>query len=195
MCPSDKSDDMITWKDIPHYEGIYEASTDGKVRTVNGKTTFTKHHGVRHWKQKELSQSWHSNGYMVTLYKNGKPRKLLVARIVASTFLENLLDTNMTVNHKDGNRKNNSISNLEWLTRHDNIKHGFDTGLYPTRSICIMSQYGEVKSFPSMSSASKFLGRDNRYVSMRNKQQSELFSVDNTKYFIIQTGNYEKGNR
>ena len=43
------------WKDIPNYEGIYQASTFGRIRTCEGKTTYTKRHGIRHWKQRILN--------------------------------------------------------------------------------------------------------------------------------------------
>ena len=52
-------------------------------------------------------------GYRVDLWKDGKPKTFLVCRLVATTFLEDLIDTNMTVNHKDGNRFNNCIDNME----------------------------------------------------------------------------------
>ena len=170
---------MTEWKNIPKYEGIYEASTDGRIRTVEGKTTFTTKHGIRHWKQRELSQIYYNNGYMTTLWKNGKPRKLLVARIIATTFLENLLDSKMTVNHKDGNRKNNSVENLEWLTREDNIRHGFNSGLYPTKSIEIYScNDNTIFKFISLSGASRFLGQNVKYVSGCLKRNSALFSID-----------------
>ena len=71
-------------------------------------------------------------GYRVDLWKDGKPKTFLVARLVATTFLEDLIDTDMTVNHKDGNRLNNNIENLEWLSRADNIRYGFQNGQYYT---------------------------------------------------------------
>ena len=70
-------------------------------------------------------------GYRVDLWKNGKPKCFLVARLVATTFLEDLIDTDMTVNHKNGNRLDNRVENLEWLSRADNIRYGFENGQYP----------------------------------------------------------------
>ena len=96
------------WKDIPNYSG-YQASNLGRIRTYN-KVTYTKMHGERHWKDRILSfkpsTSSRKNinqgmGYRVDLWKDGKPKTLLVARLVATTFLENLIDTKMTVNHKN----------------------------------------------------------------------------------------------
>ena len=117
------------WKAIPHYEGIYEASNFGRIRTCEGKITQTQHHGIRHWKQRILKPKGetYATGYKVTLWKDGKSKDWLVARLVAMTFLG---ESNLTVNHIDGNRFNNCIENLEWCSLADNIKKGFELGLY-----------------------------------------------------------------
>lgn len=126
------------WKDIPNYKG-YQASNLGRIRTHN-KITYTKKHGYRHWKDRILcfkpSTTWNQKskqgmGYRVDLWKNGKPKTLLVARLIATTFIEDLIDTKMTVNHKNGNRLDNRVENLEWLSRADNIRYGFQNGQYP----------------------------------------------------------------
>lgn len=126
------------WKDIPRYEG-YQASNLGRIRTHN-KVTYTKKHGNRHWKDRILHfkpsttsnhKSKQGMGYRVDLWKDGKPKTLLVARLIATTFIEDLINTKMTVNHKNGNRLDNRVENLEWLSRADNIKYGFQNGQYP----------------------------------------------------------------
>lgn len=126
------------WKDIKGYSG-YQVSNLGRVRTHN-KITYTKRHGERHWKDRILKfkppttknqRSKQGMGYRVDLWKNGKPKSLLVARLVLSTFTETDIDTKLTVNHKDGDRLNNNINNLEWLTRKDNILYGYQNGQYP----------------------------------------------------------------
>lgn len=126
------------WKDIKGYDG-YQVSNLGRVRTHNKKTYTTKH-GERHWKDRILKfkppttknqRSKQGMGYRVDLWKNGKPKSLLVARLVLSTFTETDINTELTVNHKDGNRLNNNINNLEWLSRKDNILYGYQNGQYP----------------------------------------------------------------
>lgn len=119
------------WKDIPDYEGIYQASNLGQIRTHKDKVTFTKRHGNRHWKQRILKPKGNNTvtGHRVTLWFAGKPKDYLVSRLVCTTFHENLIDSKMTVNHKDGNRLNNHIDNLEWLSRGDNIRHAFENNL------------------------------------------------------------------
>lgn len=128
-----------TWKDIPNYKG-YQASNLGRIRTYN-KVTYTKKHGIRHWKDRILKfkpslptkRTKKGIGYRITLWRDGKPKDFLVARLIATTFLENLIDTKMTVNHKNGNRLDNRVENLEWLSREDNIRYGFEHNQYPQK--------------------------------------------------------------
>lgn len=71
-------------------------------------------------------------GYsIVTLSKNGKSYKEYIHRLVAKTFLSNPLNKEY-VNHKDGNKQNNCVSNLEWCTPSENNYHAFQTGLKKT---------------------------------------------------------------
>lgn len=126
---------MEVWKDIPGYEGLYEASSSGSIRSKEGKTTSSVTCSKRVWKQRIMKQKYKKgkNGRldaMITLWKNGAPHYHLVSRLIASTFCDNLLYTSMTVNHKDGNPLNNNADNLEWLTAADNIKYGFENGQF-----------------------------------------------------------------
>lgn len=153
------------WKDIPDYEGIYQASTFGRIRTCEGKTTFTERHGVRHWEQRVLKfkGETYKTGYRVSLWKNGKSKDYLVARLIARTFLG---ESNLTVNHIDGNRFNNHIENLEWCSLGDNIRKGFETGLYPQKKVLITNKKtGKAMFFRSMQLASKYLGKGHSYIS------------------------------
>lgn len=166
------------WKQIPGYENIYEASNFGRIRTAKNKITHSIRHGERHWKQRVLKYKkcadFRKTGYRVTLWKDKKPKDYLVARLVCSAWYGNYLNTEMTVNHKDGNRLNNNINNLEWLTLGDNIRHGFNTGLYSTqKNITLFNEKGEIFKFRSLSMASKFLKRNNGYLSMLIKRHKE----------------------
>lgn len=167
------------WKPIPNYEGIYEASSYGRIRTCVGKTTFTKKHGVRHWKQRVLKykSSSYKTGFRVTLWKNGKGKDYLVARLVASAFYG---ESNLTVNHIDGNRLNNRIENIEWCSLQDNIKKGFSTGLYdsikqPVKVVVLAT--GEEKTFNSCSEASKAFGHSHGYINGLIGKKSKKFRV------------------
>ncbi len=111
------------WKAIPNYEGLYEASDMGRIRSVsrmvkrNGDTKKTLCGRV-------LVIQTQGNGYKcVTLSKNGCVRTYRVHRLVATTFIPNPQGL-PEVNHINENKADNSVSNLEWITHVGNIKHG-----------------------------------------------------------------------
>lgn len=160
------------WKDIPNYEGIYQASNFGRVRTVEGKTTVDSRHGIRHWKSRVLKGRGNNpiTGRRVSLWKDGKPKDFLVARLVAMTFL-GVPPVGFTVNHIDGNRFNNRLDNLEWLSLKDNIRHGFNTGLYDNiQKPVAVSVEGKTIKFNSMSQLDIYLKRGRGYTSSRIKK-------------------------
>lgn len=96
---------------VVDYEGVYCVSRSGNIYRVG--------------KQTPLKQTIKSNGYhYVTLSKNNKRKKLYVHRIVAQAFIKNV-DLDLEVNHIDGNKSNNTVGNLEWVTRLINVQHFF----------------------------------------------------------------------
>lgn len=105
------------WRPIKGYEGLYEVSSLGRVKSLN----YGRSKGVI----KELSLGATSSGYyQATLCRQGgKPRRFLVHRLVAKAFIENPLEL-PEVNHIDENPSNNCVDNLEWCTRSQNINHG-----------------------------------------------------------------------
>ncbi len=106
---------MEQWKDIEGYEGIYEVSNYGKVRRID--TGYV------------MKERLTFDGYVkATLTTNSKAKDFRVHRLVANAFIPNP-DNKETVNHKDGNKLNNHISNLEWATRSEQTQHSYDLGL------------------------------------------------------------------
>ena len=111
------------WKHVVGYEGRYKVSSSGIIisiqRTVsNGPTTSRVVDGCT------LSQQNNGKGYYtVNLSKNGRAKKEYVHRIVAKAFLDNP-NSYKEVNHKDENKQNNSVSNLEWCTSSYNKRYG-----------------------------------------------------------------------
>lgn len=182
---------MEIWKPIPEYEGLYEASSYGRIRSAEGKTTYSVRHGKRIWKQRIINPKgcadFRKTGYRVTLWKDKKPKDFLVARLVCTTFHENLINTKMTVNHKDGNRLNNRIENLEWLTLADNIKDGFRTGLYKStkKPVFLISSDGKKRKFDSMSSCSAFLGRNKGYINNCLSRGTKAVSATGEQYKVL----------
>lgn len=105
------------WKDIKGYEGLYKVSNTGKVKS------FQRN------REKFLSDKYYENGYLrASLSKNKKKKKVLIHRLVAETFIPNP-ENKPEVNHIDGNKRNNNVSNLEWCTRCENVNHAWETGL------------------------------------------------------------------
>lgn len=183
---------MEEWRPIPGYEGIYEASNLGNLRSVENKTTYSKRHGLRHWKQRILRQKVTGNRYArkdarIILWKDGMPRTYLVARIIAMTWCDGFRD-NMTVNHIDGNPLNNSCDNLEWVSLKANIQHGYKTGLY--RTVCkpvtlVSISDNSFQTFDSMANASRWLGKRSKYVSDCITKERNAYGADGQEYLII----------
>lgn len=112
------------WKDIPDYEGLYQASNLGNVKVLdrvvnsgikNNKTVIRKGKLLK----KRINQGY----YEVALSKNNKKRFLKVHRLIAITFIPNLNNL-PSVNHKDENKLNNNVNNLEWCTIKYNCNYG-----------------------------------------------------------------------
>lgn len=116
------------WKDIKGYEESYQISNYGKIKIKGNSRTK---------KSKEKKCWYDKNGYLMTnLSKNNKKKQYFIHRLVAINFLdknnfkclpkENKNEINikdLTVNHKDGNKTNNYVDNLEWCTNRYNVNH------------------------------------------------------------------------
>lgn len=114
------------WKDVKGFED-YEVSTKGNVRN---KIT-----------SKILKPVLCPNGYSaVCLYKKGTHKNQLVHRLVAFAFIDNFNKQKTEVNHKNGNKTDNTVSNLEWVTRQENLIHSYTVlknGKIPIKVKCI----------------------------------------------------------
>lgn len=119
------------WKDIPGYEGLYQVDISGQIKSLEKKWTTGRGNGRPHVQPEKRIKPFVSKfGYLrVSLWKSGKPKKMHVHTVVAMTFIPNP-ENKAQVNHKDGNKLNNSINNLEWNTPSENVQHAFDTGLH-----------------------------------------------------------------
>ena len=119
----------MEWKPIKGYEGKYEVSDTGDVRSVDRVRAANLNHVTEtKIKGKTLKQNIKRNGYKtVDLCVDSKPKTTLVHRIVAETFIPNPNNYRF-VNHKDSNRENNAVGNLEWVTSSENRMHGIKSG-------------------------------------------------------------------
>lgn len=181
---------METWKDIPGYEGIYQASDFGNIRSAPNKTTANSRYAARIWKSRILRPKSRKSGgrgdFRVSLWKDGNRKDHLVARLVAMTWCDGY-GPNMTVNHIDGDYRNNAASNLEWLTLADNIRHGISTGLYAKsqKAIKLISENGSEEPFPSMAAASRFIGRNPQYVSNALAHGDRIIGASGSVYTVL----------
>lgn len=104
------------WKDILNYENLYQVSNLGNIKSV--------------YTNKILKPSADIYGYVrFSATKNGKQRTLRIHRVVMETF--NPIQIKMQINHKDGNKANNALSNLEWCSDSENKKHAYALGIMP----------------------------------------------------------------
>ena len=107
------------WRDIPNYEGLYQVSNLGRVKSLARKTNQTNKN--RHVKERILCQSKNKYGYMtIVLRRDNKRFNHIVHRLLMSAFKG---CSELPVNHIDGNKSNNIISNLEYCTYQENTIH------------------------------------------------------------------------
>lgn len=105
------------WKDIPEYEGLYQVSIFGKVRSLYG------WNGTNYYRRNKILKPEIIKGYLrVSLFKKNKCKKFMIHRLVAEAFLPNVNNLPY-INHKDENTKNNKVFNLEWCTHDYNVRY------------------------------------------------------------------------
>lgn len=110
------------WKAIPGFEGVYEASNEGRIRRIN----FVFRGRKPPYYLKPLK---HNHGYfLVALHKDKKQRTYLIHRLVMLAFCG---PSNLSVNHKNGDKSDNRLANLEYVSLEENAKHSCFAGLNP----------------------------------------------------------------
>lgn len=115
------------WKDIKEYEGLYQVSNLGNVRSL-GRYVKNKNNKLQYFPEKILKTGNVQEYLKVTLSNNNKQRYYRVHRLVAEAFISNP-ENKPEVNHIDGDKKNNCVDNLEWCNRSENEKHAYKNGL------------------------------------------------------------------
>ena len=170
---------MAEWRDIPGYEGLYQISDGGKVKSLR--------------RDKEVRQAlFPKSGYMyVGLSKGGKQKTKLVHRLVAEAFIPNP-EGKDSVNHIDGCKTNNAADNLEWVTPKENTAHAIRTGLLDpkmsrvTPIMALNKETGELIKFRSIAEAADQLGLNKSEISRQANRNLDYRKGTTGQYFFIQ---------
>ena len=158
------------WKPIAECNGEYYVSSWGRVKSC------------KKGKEIILKPCLHKKGYLLISLRTNKNKKTYhIHRLVAQTFIINY-ENKLTVNHKDGNKKNNNIDNLEWMTHQENVEHAIknqlDIRVKPVIDILTGLQ------FISIAEASRSIGECRHKHRMRIVNKSPL-----QRFFYITDGN------
>lgn len=157
---------MIEWRDIKGFEGLYQVSNMGEVRSLDHYAPCKCGHW-RLYKGRQIKSKIDIHGYAcVGLRKSGQAQRFVkVHRLVAEAFIDNP-ENKPQVNHLNENRGDNRVENLEWVTAKENINYG--KGNYRRRKHNLNQQHhaqhikmqkeGEVLHFDSIASASRYFG-------------------------------------
>lgn len=114
------------WKDVKGYEGLYQVSNQGIIKSLDRVVSNHQGSGIR--KGKIMSVSMCKGYCRVILTREAKPFSPFVQRVVAGAFIPNP-ENKKEVNHINGIKTDNRVENLEWCTPSENVKHAYDSGL------------------------------------------------------------------
>lgn len=166
------------WRPIADFEGIYEVSSEGRVRRV------------KEGANKILKPYSNNKGYLgVDLCDCGRRLSAKIHRLVAVAFIPNPMGY-LEINHKDENKANNAVKNLEWCTRQYNVKYGTgaEKGIQQLKKVVCQYNYnGElIKKWPSAKEAGREIGKDSACIvrccnGIMRTYQNSIWLYDNDK--------------
>ncbi len=174
----DKNTTIEIWKDIVGYEGYYKVSNLGRIKSLDW---ITRHNYGGEKKKsgcviKPINQN---NGYLtVNLSVRGKRKCVLIHILVATSFIQNP-ENKPCVNHKDGDKKNNNLINLEWVTYSENSIHSYrvlnkiSSRRKPVMQLCLLTSR-VINTFSSSMEAASVLKVSNKNISavLNNRSKS-----------------------
>lgn len=171
------------WRPIAGYEGLYEVSNLGQVRSVDRVLDIQRKDGInytRHWNSKIIKCYKDRYGYLIApLKKDGIYHSALLHRIIATAFIPNPYNL-PEVNHKDENKTNNDISNLEWCDHLYNTRYGTGqkrSGMKRSKPVEQMTLEGlHIRYHKSVKLASKSTGFDKNEISKACRGLRDTFN-------------------
>lgn len=167
------------WKPVKGFEGLYEVSNMGNVRSVDRYVMSGNHCCLL--KGKPIKACYNSDGYLIDgLYKNGKRKRYFVHRLVAEAFIPNPKNL-PCVDHINTVRDDNSVENLRWCTRKENsnnpltIEHLIYQKI--NKPVYYIDEDGSKISFKSISEAARKIGCSQRFLSKALKKNRPVFGI------------------
>lgn len=152
------------WKDVAGYEGRYQVSDEGRIKAVSFMQRYllrNRQEAFRRTKERAISTQPINSGYLIAhLHFGGKRTAHLMHRLVADAFLGS--STARLVNHKNGDKRDNRVSNLEWVTDAENKLHAVAIGLNSQAIPVIDPATG--RRFDSIAQAAKGAHKSHRAV-------------------------------
>ena len=173
------------WKEIKAYRDTYEVSNYGRVRKKPriGARGYHVHGNIK--KQRE-----NSNGYLrVSMRIGDKEKEYFVHRLVAELFIPPIPGKTF-VNHKDGNKHNNHVSNLEWCTKSENQKHALKTGLYKPNAPRGEKHWGTILTWDMVREIRRIYKKGDKFFGQcalarkYNTSQANIYSIVNNTTWI-----------
>ena len=164
---------MEEWRDIDGYEGLYQVSSEGRVRSLDRYVEKTLKNGNKYMsylKGEIKSKIGHKNGYEpYALHKDGKLKAFLIHQLVAKAFIPNP-NGYTVVHHKDHNVHNNNVDNLMWVDKTEhNVKHHM-------KQVYQCTIDGEIiATYPSIKEAAKQTGFDGSCISRCSNPKCKSF--------------------
>ena len=155
---------MNEWKDVVGFEGLYLVNNQGEVKSVERMKKNNK--GTQFVNERILVLTPDKDGYLrVCLSKNGRSYVKAVHRLVAEAFIPKNGEDKVCVNHKNGNKLDNRVENLEWVSYSENLKHSYDVLNRPVnrttikyRNVICTFPNDEVVEVKSIDEASRLTG-------------------------------------